>query len=180
LFCAKLQPWKRPLDLVQAFAKADVANSLLLLAGDGPLKEELQAETARLGISDRVRFLGFVNQTQLPALYTAADVMVLPSEYDAFGVVVNEAILCGCPVIASNSVGAGRDLIAPIDPSFIYPCGDVETLSSLLRRILSDRSYLAKFQIAAGERMKTWSPREYIDATVDAVERAVSRIRPTS
>jgi len=83
LFCAKLQPWKRPLDLVQAFAQAGVANSLLLLAGDGPLKEELQAETVRLGISNRVRFLGFVNQTQLPALYTAADVMVLPSQYDA-------------------------------------------------------------------------------------------------
>jgi glycosyltransferase involved in cell wall biosynthesis len=180
LFCAKLQPWKRPLDLVHAFARADVANSLLLLAGDGPLKEELRVETARLGISDRVRFLGFVNQTQLPALYTAADVMVLPSEYDAFGVVVNEAILCGCPVIASNSVGAGRDLIAPIDPSFIFPCGDVATLSALLRRILSDRSYLAKFQIAAGERMKTWSPQEYIAATVEAVERAVSCVRPTS
>ena len=180
LFCAKLQPWKRPLDLVHAFARADVANSLLLLAGDGPLKEELRVETARLGISDRVRFLGFVNQTQLPALYTAADVMVLPSEYDAFGVVVNEAILCGCPVIASNSVGAGRDLIAPIDPSFIFPCGDVDTLSALLRRILSDRSYLAKFQIAAGERIKTWSPQEYIAATVEAVERAVSCVRPTS
>jgi glycosyltransferase involved in cell wall biosynthesis len=180
LFCAKLQPWKRPLDLLQAFAKANVANSLLLFAGDGPLKEELQAETARLGVSDRVRFLGFVNQTELPALYAAADVMVLPSEYDAFGVVVNEAILCGCPVIASNCVGAGRDLIAPVDPSFIYPCGDVDGLSGLLRRVLSDRSHLAKFEIAAAERMKTWSPREIITATVGAVERAASRNRPVS
>jgi len=178
LFCAKLQPWKRPLDLLQAFARADVANSLLILAGDGPLKETLRAESARLGVSDRVRFLGFVNQTQLPAFYTAADLMVLPSEYDAFGVVVNEAILCGCPVIASNSVGAGRDLIAPVDPSFLYPCGDVDTLSALLRRVLSDRSQLAKFQIAAAQRMSTWSPREYIAATLEAVERAVNRIRP--
>ena len=180
LFCAKLQPWKRPLDLVQAFAKADVANSLLLLAGDGPLKEELQTEAARLGISDRVRFLGFVNQTQLPALYTGADVMVLPSQYDAFGVVVNEALLSGCPVIVSNNVGAGRDLIAPVDPSFIYLCGDVDALSALLRRVLSDRSSLAKFQTASRERMKTWSPREYIAATVEAIGRAVSRVRSSS
>jgi glycosyltransferase involved in cell wall biosynthesis len=180
LYCAKLQPWKRPLDLVQAFAQANVANSLLLLAGDGPLKEELQAETMRLGVSNRVRFLGFVNQTQLPALYTAADMMVLPSQYDAFGVVVNEAMLCGCAVVASDSVGAARDLIAPIDPSFIYPCGDVDALSTLLRRILSDRPYLARFRAAAGERMKTWSPQEYVTATVEAVERAVSRIRPAS
>jgi len=180
LFCAKLQPWKRPMDLVQAFARAGVANSLLLLAGDGPLKEELQAETTRLGISDRVRFLGFVNQTQLPALYTAADVMVLPSEYDAFGVVVNEAMLCGCPVIASNSVGAGRDLITPIDPSFIFPCGDVAALGVSLRRVLSDPPSLAKFRTAAQERMNTWSPREYLAATVEAVARAVSRFRPAS
>ena len=179
LFCAKLQPWKRPLDLVQAFAKAEVANALLLLAGEGPLKEDLQAETLRLGISDRVRFLGFVNQTQLPALYTAADVMVLPSEYDAFGVVVNEAMLCGCPVIASNSVGAGRDLIAPVNPSFIYPCGDVDRLSALLRLVVSDRPVLAKFRTAATERMKSWSPREHIAALVEAVQRSVSRIRPT-
>ncbi len=180
LFCAKLQPWKRPLDLVQAFAQVNVANSLLVLAGEGPLKEQLQAEAKRLGISDRVRFLGFVNQTQLPALYTAADLMVLPSQYDAFGVVVNEAMLCGCPVIASDSVGAGRDLIVPIDPSFIYPCGDVATLSALLNRVLSDHSHLAKFRSAARERMRTWSPKEYIAATVEAVERAVSRVRPTS
>jgi glycosyltransferase involved in cell wall biosynthesis len=180
LFCAKLQPWKRPLDLVQAFAKADVANSLLLFAGDGPLKKVLQAEAARLGISERVRFLGFVNQTQLPALYTGADVMVLPSQYDAFGVVVNEALLCGCPVIVSNNVGAGRDLIAPVDPSFIYPCGDVEALGTLLRRVLSDRTYLSNFRTASGERMKTWSPREYIAATVEAVQRAVSRAKPLS
>ena len=105
--------------------------------------------------------------------------MVLPSQYDAFGVVVNEAMLCGCPVIASNSVGAGRDLIVPIDPSFIFPCGDVSTLGTLLRRVLLDRSDLAKFQTPAGERMKTWSPREYIAATLGAVERAVNRIRPT-
>jgi glycosyltransferase involved in cell wall biosynthesis len=180
LFCAKLQPWKRPLDLLQAFARAHVRNSLLLLAGDGPLKEDLQAEVARLDITDRVRFLGFVNQSQLPALYTAAEVMVLPSQYDAFGVVVNEAILCGCPVIASDSVGAGRDLIAPVDPSFIYPCADVDALSALLRRVLSDQTDLAKFQVAAAERMKTWSPREYVAATIEAVGRAVSRIRPKS
>jgi hypothetical protein len=49
-----------------------------------------------------------------------------------------------------------------------------------LRGILSDRPYLSKFRVAAGERMKTWSPREHIAATVEAVERAVSRIRPLS
>ena len=180
VFCAKLQPWKRPLDLLQAFAQAKVENSLLVFAGEGPLRETLQSEAASLGVSDRVRFLGFVNQSQLPACYTAADLLVLPSEYEPFGLVVNEAMLCGCMAAASDRAGASRDLIAPVDPSFVYPCGDVPTLTALLRRALASPQELAKLRVAAGERMKTWSPREYVDGTVEAVERAVSRIRPAS
>jgi glycosyltransferase involved in cell wall biosynthesis len=106
--------------------------------------------------------------------------MVLPSEYEPFGLVVNEAMLCGCMAAASDRVGAAQDLIAPVDSSFIYPCRDVAALAALLRRALSDRPHLNKLRAAAAERMKTWSPREYIAATVEAVERAVSRIRLTS
>ncbi|HXJ12236.1 MAG TPA: glycosyltransferase family 4 protein [Candidatus Limnocylindrales bacterium] len=178
LFCAKLQPWKRPFDLLQAFAQADVPDSLLVFAGEGPLRESLQSESNRLGCSHRVRFLGFVNQSQLPACYTAADLLVLPSDYEPFGLVVNEAMLCGCMAAASDQVGAARDLIAPVDPSFIYPCGDIGSLAALLRRAFSDPHKLAKLRAAARERMTTWSPREYIAATLEAVERAVSHLRP--
>ena len=180
LFCAKLQAWKRPLDLVQAFAKANVTNSLLLLAGDGPLKEELQSEVARLGISDRVRFLGFVNQTQLPALYTAADVMVLPSEYDACPVVVCEAMLCGCPVVISDQIRGRFDLVRHGLTGDIFPCGDVDALSAVLKRLLLDRAGLGTLAANARRRMETWSPREYITGVVAALERAVSRIQPAS
>jgi len=178
LFCAKLQPWKRPLDLLRAFAQVAVPNSMLVFAGEGPLKSALQAEAGKLGIFKQVRFLGFVNQSQLPALYTASDLMVLPSEYDAFGVVVNEAMLCGCPVVASDSVGASRDLIAPVDPSFVYRCGDIAALATILRQALSDRSQLAKFRGAARERMKTWSPADYVSATIRALQSTAPRLTP--
>ncbi|HEY2545127.1 MAG TPA: glycosyltransferase, partial [Candidatus Acidoferrum sp.] len=92
LFCAKLQPWKRPGDLLKAVAEAKLPDALLVIVGEGPLREELEALASTLGIAERVRFLGFVNQTQLPAVYTAADLMVLPSEYEPFAVVVNEAM----------------------------------------------------------------------------------------
>jgi glycosyltransferase involved in cell wall biosynthesis len=178
VFCGKLQPWKRPLDLLLAFAQAALTNSLLFFAGEGPLKPKLQSEAVRLGVADRVRFLGFLNQSQLPALYTAADLMVLPSEYDAFGVVVNEAMLCGCPVIASDRVGAGPDLITPVRPSFLYKCGDVSALSDLLKRVLSNPADLDRVRIAARERMKTWSPQQFVEATLDALDKAVPRVRP--
>ena len=64
-----------------------------------------------MGVADRVRFLGFVNQSGLPAVYAASDVLVLPSSYEPFGVVVNEAMLCGCAAIASDRVGARFDLV---------------------------------------------------------------------
>ncbi len=180
LFCAKLQPWKRPFDLLRAFAEAKVTNSLLVFAGEGPLRESLQAEAAQLGVSARVRFLGFVNQSQLPACYTGADLLVLPSEYEPFGLVVNEAFLCGSMAAVSDNVGAARDLIAPVDASFIYPCGDVAALALLLRRALSDPQRLASLRASTQERMKSWSPTDYIAATVKAVERAVARSRPIS
>jgi glycosyltransferase involved in cell wall biosynthesis len=176
LFCAKLQPWKRPLDLLRAFALAAVPDAVLLFVGEGPLRSELETEVASLGLAERVRFLGFMNQSQLPPIYTASDLMVLPSEYDAFGVVVNEASCCGCPVIASDRVGAAQDLIAPVNPSFIYPCGNVTALTALLKVVLANPVLLAERGRAARQRMDTWSIRENISGTVEAIRRAVSRL----
>jgi glycosyltransferase involved in cell wall biosynthesis len=177
LFCAKLQSWKRPLDLLRAFAHARLPDAFLVYAGEGQQRAELEREAASLGLAGQVRFLGFVNQSQLPAVYTAADLMVLPSEYEPFAVVVNEASCCGTPVAASDRVGAVRDLIAPVDPALIYPCGDVPALADLLRRLLADRSHLRSLGLAARQRMDSWSPERNIANTVDAIATAVSRLR---
>jgi glycosyltransferase involved in cell wall biosynthesis len=177
LFCAKLQPWKRPLDLLQAFATASLPKAFLVFVGEGPLRPMLEAQAAALGAGDRVRFLGFANQTQLPAIYSAADLMVLPSVYDAFGVVVNEAMLCGCPVVASDHVGAARDLIVHGRTGFVYPCGQIDALASVLGEALANRAKLPEMGRSARERVESWSPRENIAATVGAIARAVSRTR---
>jgi glycosyltransferase involved in cell wall biosynthesis len=177
LFCAKLQPWKRPLDLLRAFAKANLSNGVLVFAGEGPLRAELESEAAALGVAARVRFLGFVNQTQLPAVYTSADLLVLPSVYDAFGVVVNEAMLCGCPVMVSDRVGAGRDLVAPVAPQFIFPCGNIDALAAILKDALADRTRLQSIARASVAHIQTWSPERNIAATVDAIRIAVARLR---
>jgi glycosyltransferase involved in cell wall biosynthesis len=177
LFCAKLQPWKRPTDLLRAFAIAQLSNTVLVFAGDGPLRSELEREATSLGIANRVRFLGFVNQSQLPGVYTAADLMVLPSDYEPFAVVVNEAACCGCPVAASDRVGAARDLIAPVNPHLIYPCGNIVALTDLLRAVFAKPAQLRELGDAARRRMDSWAPRNNIAASIDAVTRAVQRRR---
>jgi glycosyltransferase involved in cell wall biosynthesis len=175
LFCAKLQPWKRPQDLLHSFAQANVSNSILVFAGDGPLRQQLEMEAESLGVRDRVRFLGFVNQSQLPAVYASADLMVLPSEYEPFAVVVNEAMCCGCPVAASDRVGAARDLVAPVRSEFVYPSGDVNALALLLKKALEDRPGLAALRAAAIAHMRTWSPERNVAATFEAIETGVGR-----
>ena len=170
LFCAKLQRWKCPLDLLEAFASANVPNSYLAFAGEGPERSNLERRATELGLADRVRFLGFLNQSQLPSAYCAADLFVLPSLFEPFGLVVNEAMLCGLPVAVSDRVGAKFDLVRPDENGYVCPAGDIEALAAILRQILPNPEKRARMGAAARRRMETWSPREYADSFVRAVQ----------
>jgi glycosyltransferase involved in cell wall biosynthesis len=172
LFCAKLQPWKRPQDLLRAFAMVADLNAYLVFAGSGTLRSFLESEAKSLGIADRVRFLGFVNQSGLPETYRASDILVLPSEYEPFGLVVNEAMLCRCPVIVSDQVGARFDLVREGKTGYVFPCGDTDALGALLRHALNDRFRLIQTGMACRERMSSWSPAEYVAALIQFVGKA--------
>ena len=170
LFCAKLQPWKRPLDVLEAFANTNVNDAYLVYAGDGPLRRSIEARAVELGLFERIRMLGFVNQTQLPAVYGSSDLLVLPSEYDAFGLVVNEAMLCGCPVAVTEFVGAKFDLVRDGENGFVFPCGDVGALARIFHSYFLDQDSRTRMGGAARRRMETWSPREFVESIVKAVE----------
>ncbi len=172
LFCAKLQPWKRPQDVLRAFARVKSCDCHLVFAGEGPLRAGLEAEAKALGISKRVAFLGFVNQTQLPEVYRAADVLVVSSEYDACPVVVCEAMICGCPVVLSDQIRGRLDLVRHDVTGFIYPCGNVDALASILRQLVSNPEQFQRLSAAARKRMETWSPRENIEGLLEAVRKA--------
>jgi len=180
VFSAKLQSWKRPLDLLRAFAKADLPNAHLLFAGSGPLLPQLQSEAASLGMASRVRFLGFVNQSQLPAVYTAADLLILPSEFEPFGLVVNEAMCCGCAVAASDRCGAARDLVAPVSPELVFRCGDIDALAELIGEAAGDPGRLKDLGRAAFAYVQTWSPERNIAAQFESIRTATSRLNRNS
>jgi glycosyltransferase involved in cell wall biosynthesis len=103
--------------------------------------------------------------------------MVLPSDYEPFAVVVNEAMCCGCPVVASDRVGAARDLVAPVALQFVFPCGNVEALAAILKDALADRTRLQSIARDAVTHIQTWSPERNIEATVEAIGIAVARLR---
>jgi glycosyltransferase involved in cell wall biosynthesis len=175
LFCGKLQSWKRPGELLEAFAHANASRSHLVFAGDGPLHQELEQRAASLGLADRVHFLGFVNQSGLPPVYVASDLLVLPSDYEPFGLVVNEAMICGCPAVVSDRVGAKYDLVREGVTGSVFPCGDVDALAATMRSLLTDRPRLAKMSGAARERLTSWTPEMNVESFVETVALAVNR-----
>lgn len=172
LFCAKLQPWKKPDDALRAFAKANVKGTYLVFAGEGPMRASLESAAKSLGVAEQTRFLGFVNQSGLPSVYRSADLFILPSEYDPCPVVVCEAMLCGCPVVLSDEIRGRFDLVKDGETGYIYPSGNIDALAAVLSSTLTDRDKLGELARAAVARMETWSPRENVDGTVQAVELA--------
>ena len=98
--------------------------------------------------------------------------MVLPSEYEPFAMVVNEAMLCGCPVVVSDHVGSARDLVVPVAPDFVFPYGNIAALASTLQRAFADPDRLQSLRITVRARMDTWSPKDNVSALVDAIDRA--------
>jgi glycosyltransferase involved in cell wall biosynthesis len=173
LFCAKLQDWKRPQDLLRAFGALCDRSAFLVFAGDGALRSALEAETLSLGVSGRVRFLGFVNQSGLPDVYSASDVLVLPSIYEPFGVVVNEAMLCKCAVIVSDQVGARFDLVSHESTGLVFPARDVDALRDALSGLIGDPERLQKLRQGAFERICSWAPEVNCDALIRGIETAI-------
>ncbi|MDR7505920.1 MAG: glycosyltransferase family 4 protein [Armatimonadota bacterium] len=166
LFVGKLVPWKRPADVLEAVAR--VPGAFVVLAGEGPLRAALEARAAQPDLAGRIRFLGFVNQRALPEVYAAADVLVLPSEYEAFGLVVNEAFCCGLPAIVTEACGAAGDLVRDGETGYIVPVGDVDALADRLRRLAADPDLRRALGAAARSRMDEWGPEQNAHAFADA------------
>jgi glycosyltransferase involved in cell wall biosynthesis len=160
LYASKLQQRKRPWDLWEAYARLspngiDEPTPYLVFVGEGSERQSLEAAVARKGWKS-VRFAGFRNQTELPAFYAAADVLVLPSEREPWGLVINEAMNAGTAVIVSDQVGAAADLVEDGVNGYVVPVGDVEMLASRLRSI-TDNPVLAKSMGASSlARISRW------------------------
>jgi len=139
LFSAKLVPRKDPMTLLRAYAKMAARDRCVVaFMGDGVLREPLERFVREHDLDRGVRFLGFVNQRDIPRHYAMSDVFVLPSVYEPRGAVINEAMACGLPVIVTDRCGSIGDIVQENDNAFIYPAGDADALAALLDRIATD------------------------------------------
>jgi glycosyltransferase involved in cell wall biosynthesis len=125
------------------------------MVGDGELRPSLEklAQEAAPGL---VKFMGFQNQTELPALYDLCDVFVLPSRFEPWGLVVNEVMNAGKPVIVSDQVGSGPDLVMPGRNGGVFRAGDAADLADQLRPWLLDAEKRAQGGAASLRRINAW------------------------
>jgi glycosyltransferase involved in cell wall biosynthesis len=147
LFASKMQPHKRAADLLEAYARLSTdgvsePSANLIFVGDGEERSDLERRARELNW-DSIRFIGFRNQSELPALYDLCDVFVLPSEHEPWGLVVNEAMNAGRPVVVSDRVGAGPDLVEDGVNGFLYPMRDVAALADRLRKLIDSPEHRA-------------------------------------
>jgi glycosyltransferase involved in cell wall biosynthesis len=102
----------------------------LWLAGDGPLRSFVEGEAKG---DPRIRVLGYADEESLPDLYRQADILVVPSLFEAWGLVVHEGLAYGLPVIATDQVGAAEDLVDPGVNGYVVPAGEHEVLAGAMR-----------------------------------------------
>lgn len=172
LFVGKLLDIKRPKDLIEALkvVRSQGVDAIGIFAGDGPLRRVLES----LGIVKRIplSFLGFCNQTKLPEIYAAADVMVLPSEAESWGLVVNESLACGTPVVVSDAVGCAPDLVTEGETGACYPVGDIPRLADALTRALA----LQRQSPAISDKIDSYSVSKAGRGILNAVEGLAGRL----
>jgi glycosyltransferase involved in cell wall biosynthesis len=140
--------------------------------GDGTGRAACEARAREAGYPD-VRFLGFQNQSQLPRFYDLCDVFVLPSECEPFGLVVNEVMNAGRPIIVSGEVGCQPDLVIDGENGRVVSARNVEALASALDQLLGDAAQRGEMGRRCLERISQWSFEEDIRGLRQALHRVV-------
>jgi N-acetyl-alpha-D-glucosaminyl L-malate synthase BshA len=144
---SNFRPVKRVGDVIETFARLRASRpARLRLVGDGPDRMAVAARAAALGLAPDVEFLG--ERVDLPAVLQAADLFLLPSETESFGLAALEAMACGVPVVAS-AVGGLPEVIPDGEVGALCPLGDVEAMAAAAGRILGDAELHGRLSRAA-------------------------------
>jgi glycosyltransferase involved in cell wall biosynthesis len=120
----------------------------------------------------RVRFEGARSRDALVSHYAAADVFVLPSRSEPWGMVLNEAAAAGLPLVATEESGAAHDLVEPERNGYRVPAGDVAALREALARLAADPALRARFGVRSRELSRAFTPEAWADGVARAASRA--------
>jgi glycosyltransferase involved in cell wall biosynthesis len=176
LFCGQMIARKGLDHLLAAFAAVSQRHpsARLLLVGREAELPELLA-TLPDAVRARIEYAGFQPPEQLPNFFAQADVFILPSRYDGWGVVVNQAIGAGLPVICSDAVGAGHDLVEKEVNGLLFPAGDVAALTAAMERFAAEPGLAERWGAASRAKAAEWSPDSGAEKWVSVFKEVLGR-----
>jgi glycosyltransferase involved in cell wall biosynthesis len=176
LYCGQLIERKGLRVLIDAFS--DLADEFphlqVQLVGEGPSRNAL-ADQVPARLRNRVMFAGFQPVDRLPSFFGDADIFVLPSLHDGWGVVVNQALAAGLPIVCSRAVGAALDLVAPGQNGELVPPNDRAALAAALRSFARDRERRIAFSRHSRAAAFEWTPSRGVDRWVELAEHVLKR-----
>lgn len=152
----------------------EIPGAGLVIAGTGPRRSFLEHLAKKLGLSN-LCFAGFIQPGDLPKYYACADIFVLPSVHEAWGVVVLEAMSCGLPVVVSDKVGCASDLVYPQKTGFIVPAESVDKFASAFIGLLRDKDLRKQIGRQAQELALKWNYDTYIPQLESALTAALAK-----
>jgi len=167
LSVARLVAEKRPDALLRAVAAAGDPRLVLVLVGEGPERGPLERLARSLDV--RLVLPGDLPWDEVVEVYVAADVFSLLSARETWGVVVNEALACGLPLVLSDRVGAAADLLRDGENGVLVPDGDVAAAAQALRRLAEDRGARVRAGVQSRELARGWGYGPSIESFVGAV-----------
>jgi len=127
-------------NLILAFKKILEAKThvFLVVGGEGPLAQDLKSLARETGVEDRVKFVGYIPEEELPYYYQMADLFILPArELEGFGLVTVEALASGLPVLGTP-VGGTKEILAHMGPEFLFSDGTPDSMSRLILKSMQD------------------------------------------
>ncbi len=160
LFVGRLLPAKGIFDLLDAYQMLEPAiksSVKLLFVGDGSGRQALE-QRAKSAAPGSVQLAGFVHREQLGSYYGLADVFIFPTHSDPWGLVVNEAMACGLPIIATDVAGATADLVKDGWNGHVVRPGDIRQLASAMKKIFEDADLRTSMGRNSREHIKNYSP----------------------
>lgn len=170
LFCGQVIMRKGVDVLVQAFeqlVQKGHQTRLILTGRQAELNEILRPVSNET--RNRISYEGFCDPKLLPAVFAKADVFVLPSRYDGWGVVVNQALGAGLPVICSDAVGAGFDLVRTGANGFRVRAGDIAELAEAMETLVKNRKLISQYGAASRMLAKEWTPARGAEKWISAL-----------
>ena len=141
----------------------------LVIIGDGPCRSAINQMILDEGITG-VILPGFLQIDQLPIYYGLASTFILPSHKDTWGLVVNEAMAAGLPILVSKNCGCASDLVREGENGFTFDSNDVDILSELMEKMSSNKVDLTSMRIASTMRIKEWDLIKFAQGLHDALK----------